>query len=284
MSSITQENRQVCIDSPLGENQLLVQHVSGTETLSRGFSYEVSVASEDDQISPETLVGQRVAVKYHSEDQQQRVINGMVRRFECTEQIEVPQKLTSYQLTLVPWFSLLQHNRDCRIFQDQSVPEIIKSVLQDRGSNEFEMRLSASYEPREYCVQYRESDFDFVSRLMEEEGIFYYYHHDASEHRLILCDSTNGYFDLPDSPLSYGPIGQSHLAQLQGWRRVTEFCPGSVAQRDYDFKQPTMDLETQRQGLSRFSGASELEVFDYPGRYTTHSDGQRRGMSGEPCS
>ena len=275
MIKLSQANRQARIDTPLGEDALLLQHFSGSERLSRDFSYEAIVASEDPEVDGQAIVGKRVSATYFNEDGRQRHFNGFVSRFEYTQQLEEPVKLTSYSLTLVPWLWFLKHNQDCQIFQEMTAPDIIKQIFQELGFNDFRQELTETYAIREYCVQYRETDFDFVSRLMEEEGIFYYFEHTKDKHTLVMCDSTSGYFQLDEPEVRYTSVGQQHEEQLTEWRHVYEFRSGKVGRKDFNFKRPTDGLLTDRKSRVKFDGNSKLEVYDYPGRYDETDEGNR---------
>jgi type VI secretion system secreted protein VgrG len=275
MIKLTQENRQARIDTPLGEDVLLLQHFDGSEALSRGFEYTMIALSTDAAIDGNKIVGKRISATYYDEDGRERNFNGFVSRFEFSEQVEEPMEMTAYQLTIVPWLWFLEHNRDCQIFQEMTSPDIIQTIFRELGFNDFELRLSESYAEREYCVQYRETDFDFVSRLMEEEGIFYYFEHTKEKHTLILCDSPSGYFDVSETEVQYTPIGQSQFKQLTSWRHVYEFRPGRVAQKDFNFKKPTDPLLTDKSSKVSFEGSSNLEVYDYPGLYHESGNGDR---------
>ena len=275
MVVLSQENRQARIDTPLGEDVLLLQHFSGTESLSRDFAYDATVVSEDHAIDGQKIVGKQISMTYIDEDGRERNFSGFVSRFEYSDQVEEPTKLTSYNLTMVPWLWFLKHNMDCQIFQEMTAPDIIKQIFQELGFNDFRQELTESYPVREYCVQYRETDFDFVSRLMEEEGIFYYFEHTKDKHTLVMCDSPSGYFQLDEEDVRYTPIGQTHERQLTGWRHVYEFRPGKVAQKDFNFKKPTDALSTDKKSRIKFEGSSKFEVYQYPGRYDESGKGDR---------
>ena len=275
MTRLTQANRQARIDTPLGEDVLMLQSFSGKEALSRGFEYNAVVLSQESTVDGNAIIGKRVAVTYHDEDGRQRVFNGFVSRFEYSDQVEQPAVLTAYTMTIVPWLWFLNHNMDCQIFQEMKAPEIIKQIFQELGYTDFGIRLQGDYPTREYCVQYRETDFNFVSRLMEEEGIFYYFEHSKDKHTLVLCDDVSAYFDLGETEVSYSPLGQKQFKQLTSWKHVYEFRPGKVAQKDFNFKQPTDGLDTQEQSRINFEGSSKFEMYEYPGRYDEGGKGDR---------
>ena len=274
-TGLKQENRQCVIETPLGDDVLLLQNMSGSEGLSCEFSYSLTVLSEDSALDGNALVGKRISVTYLDEDGRKRYFNGFVTRFEYQRQVEEPVKATSYQIEMKPWLWFLNHNTDCQIFQEMSAPDIIKKIFNEMGYNDFRMELTESYPAREYCVQYNESDFNFVSRLMEEEGIFYYFEHTKDKHTLVICDSPAGYFDLGETDVQYTAIGQTRDKQLTGWRHVYEFRPGKIAQKDYNFKNPTDGLSTDRKSKVKFEGSSNLEVYQYPGLYDEEGKGDR---------
>ena len=275
MIQILQDHRQARIATSLGKDKLILKSFSGTERLSSDFEYNAVVMSKDPSIDGNAIIGKPVTVTYESEDGRERYFNGFVSRFEYSQQIEKPVAATCYRLTVVPWLWFLKHNRDCQIFQNQKTPAIIEKIFRDLGFNDFQMNLSESYTDREYCVQYRETDFDFVSRLMEEEGIFYYFKHEKNKHVMVLCDSPTGYFDLNEPDVRYGQVGQGQFAQLTDWKHVYEFRPGKVSQKDFNFKKPSDGLQTEEQSQIQFAKSSQLELYEYPGRYEQGDPGSR---------
>ena len=275
MIKLNQENRQARIDTPLGNDVLLLQQFSGTEALSQDYHYSMTVLSEDPSIDGNALVGKRISATYSDEDGRSRHFNGFVSRFEYNQQVEEPVKATSYSLEMVPWLWFLRHNTDCQIFQEMTAPDIIKQIFQELGYNDFRQELTESYPTREYCVQYRESDFNFVTRLMEEEGIFFYFEHTKDKHTLVMCDSPAGYYNLDETEVQYTPIGQTLTKQLSSWRHVYEFRPGKIAQKDFNFKKPTDGLVTDQTSQIKFEGSSKLEVYQYPGLYDEADKGGR---------
>lgn len=275
MPVITQENRQARIDTPLGEDVLVLHRFNGTEVLSKTFSYSAIVYSEDYDIDGDCIIGKRVSCTYFDEDGRQRHFNGFVSRFEYNGQVHNVEDAASYRMEIVPWLWFLKHNVDCRIFQEKSSPDIIKEVFQNLGFNDFRQELTESYPSREYCVQYRESDFNFVSRLMEEEGIFFYFEHTKDTHTLVMCDSPSGYYQLDEPHVQFETVGQDHFQHLASWQHVYEFRPGTVSQKDFNFKKPTDALSTSEKSKVKFDGSSKLEVYQYPGFYDESDKGGR---------
>ena len=275
MIKLSQENRQTVIETPLGPDVLMLQHFSGSECLSKDFSYTMTVLSEDAAIDGNALIGKRISITYCDEDDRKRHFNGFVSRFEYNQHIEEPVKAAAYTIEMVPWLWFLHHNSDCQIFQEMSAPDIIKQIFNELGYNDFRNELTESYPTREYCVQYNESDFNFVCRLMEEEGIFFYFEHTKDKHTLVICDSPSGYFDLQETEVQYSPRAQEQFKQLNSWRHVYEFRPGKVTQKDFNFKKPTDGLATNRTSRVKFEESSKLEVYQYPGLYDEESKGSR---------
>ena len=275
MLKLSQENRQAVIETPLGPDALLLQRFSGSEALSSDFAYSLTVLSEDSAIDGNALVGKRISVTYHNENGKRRHFNGFASRFKYNKQIEEPFKATSYTIEMVPWLWFLRHNSDCQIFQDMPAPEIIKQIFNELGYNDFRSELTENYPAREFCVQYNESDFNFVCRLMEEEGIFFYFEHNKDKHTLVMCDSPSGYFDLAETEVHYTPVGQSQFKQLTDWQHIYEFRPGKVVQKDFNFKKPTDTLATDLSSKVTFEQSSNLEVYQYPGLYDEGSKGDR---------
>jgi type VI secretion system secreted protein VgrG len=186
-------------------------------------------------------------------------------------------RFASYRAVLRPWLWLLTRTYNCRIFQDQTVPDIIKKVFRDNGFTDFEEKLAESYPAKHYVVQYRESDFNFVSRLMEQAGIYYYFKHTAAQHVLVLADSMSAHEPHPLLPTVPYQGPDTHRSQLidyvHVWSRGQSLQPGAYAVTAYDFERPRASLSAQVADPKPHANA-EFEVFDYPGVYTEVSDGE----------
>ena len=191
---VTQKNRPIQITSPLGEDALLFYHMSGEERLGELFEYQLELLSEKDAIDPNKLLGEPLTVHLQLEDGSKRHFNGYVTRFG---QYGTKGVFACYRATVRPWLWFLTRAGNCRIFQQKTVPDIVKQVFRDQGFSNFKERLTGTYSSREYCVQYRESDFHFVSRLLEEEGIYYYFLHENGKHDLVLSDSVSAHDKFP---------------------------------------------------------------------------------------
>jgi type VI secretion system secreted protein VgrG len=192
----TQKNRLIAIDTPLGEDVLLLQGLTGYEGISRLFNFDLALVAENSSapsISFNEIVGQRVKIRIELA-KGTRYINGFIRNFGQSGR---DARFTYYRAEVVPWLWFLTRTADCRIFQSMTVPDIITKIFRDLGFSDFKTMLSGSFEPREYCVQYRETDFNFVSRLMEQYGIFYFFEHEKDKHTLVLANSPRKMMSSP---------------------------------------------------------------------------------------
>jgi type VI secretion system secreted protein VgrG len=266
---LTQATRQITIDTPLGEDALLLRSFQGQEAISKLFTFDLDLVSEDPSIKYDGIVGQAVTVSLTLADASPRYWNGFVSRFV---QAGRDSNVAVYQATIVPWLWFLDQTTDCRIFQNKAAPDIIKQIFQEYGYHDFALRLYSDFVKRDYCVQYRESDFNFVSRLMEEEGIFYFFEHEKSKHTLILGNDPAAHKECPNQPTARyeGTAGgwQDDDVILQ-WLQEQEFRPGVFTATDYNFETPSTSL------LSSVNGKGKWEVYDFPGEYAKKADGDK---------
>ena len=268
MPTYTQDERRIRVSTPLGKDALLLQRFTGEEALSTPFLFTLDMASEDDAVDPAALLRKPVCVTVVLPDGSERPIHGRVRRFV---QLGRSHALTSYQAEVVPWLWFLSLSSDCRIFQQQSVPEIVEAVFKDHGFTDFQFRTSGTYAKREYCVQYRETHLDFVSRLLEEEGIFYFFEHTAEKHTLVLADATSAIRPCPkQEKAQVRPEGEYHDTDvILACTSELTARTGKVALTDYNFETPSSSL------LAASTGKSPEEHFDYPGSYGEREAGDR---------
>ncbi|HKX27674.1 MAG TPA: type VI secretion system tip protein TssI/VgrG [Blastocatellia bacterium] len=279
MSGYTQDHRHLKIFTPLGTDVLLLRSLQGQEGVSQLFRFDLQLHSEDHNIQFDEIIGQWVTVSIDLPDGSIRFINGIICAFtQCgsspLENGQTPTVFSDYQATMVPWLWMLTRSSNCRIFQHLTVPEIITKIFKDHGFSDFSNRLYGNFEPREYCVQYRETDFNFVSRLMEEEGIFYYFEHTAEAHTLVFANRSNEFKPSPLNPqVSYSSvIGlEPGIQAITEWRQSQEVQPGQYTLTDYNFEKPGFNL------ASTVTGTDErgMEIYDYPGEYLEKGDGER---------
>ncbi|MBM4032664.1 MAG: type VI secretion system tip protein VgrG [Planctomycetes bacterium] len=270
----TQQHRMMAIGTPLGADVLLLRSFSATEQLGRMFHIEADLLSEDENISFDDLVGRNVTIRLDTSQGSPRYFNGLVAGFT---QRRRTTRLAAYHATIVPWLWLLTRTSDCRIFQERKVPDIIKEIFRDHGLTDFEDRLTGSYRQWEYCVQYRETDFNFVSRLMEQEGIYYYFEHEDGKHTMVLCDSPSAHQPYSGyETISYRPpeLSATEAEHIRDWSCRKQVQPGAYVLEDFDFKSPRKDLEVNSK-ITRQHSAADFEMYDYPGEYTEFGDGQK---------
>lgn len=272
MPTYKQENRPVRIKTPFGEDALLVKSLAGTERLGRPFQYELVLASEGHELDYKKIIGQNVTVFVDKGDKEPRFFNGFISRFAQTK---FERKLAEYHATVVPWLWFLTRSSDCRIFQNLTIPEILKQVFEDHGFSDIIDRLHGSYRKWDYCVQYRETGYAFISRLMEEEGIYYYFKHEDGKHSMVLCDSPvshkqfAGYEDL-----LYRPTASTTQETLTAWVVQHEVQTAGYVTADFDFTTPKRN-PLANSFRERSHGHSQLEQFDYLGEQSPFSEGER---------
>ncbi|HEX6630887.1 MAG TPA: type VI secretion system tip protein TssI/VgrG [Gemmatimonadaceae bacterium] len=269
MATYSQDGRKFRVDTPLGPDVLLLERFTGQEGLSTPFLFTLHVASEDDAVDPAKLLRQPLSVTLELPDGSTRVVHGVARRFI---QLDRSGALTNYRVEMVPWLWFLSLAHDCRIFQEKTVPEILEAVFKDAGLTDFKNQCIGSYAKRDYCVQYRESNLDFVSRLMEEEGIFYFFEHTASEHTLVLADAASAVKPCPGQESARvaqqaNPSLHEDVVLGAAFERVES--TGKVSLAGYNFLTPNSNI-----GVT-VSGERPAEFYDYPGDYATRADGER---------
>jgi type VI secretion system secreted protein VgrG len=169
----------------------------------------------------------------------------------------------------VPSLWFLTRTSDCKIWQEKKIPDIIGEVLGDHSRVKVKKSLQGSYDPWDYCVQYRETDFNYVSRLMEQEGIAYHFAHGQGKLELVLADAPSAYADCEDAKVEFVDdfADPGKPGQLFSWQRDWSYKTGKFAQRDYNFEKPTTDLLAKQNGKGEYEGAGDLEIYDYPGEY-----------------
>jgi len=256
----------------LGDDDLLLDSFVGVERVSDPFRFVLRVLSTNLNLDIQSLLNQPVVLTFHWADGGERNIHGNICLMKLVE--SGSDGMTAYEAHIVPWFWFLTLFSDCRIFQNMTVPDIVEAVFKGRGFTNFKSQLQSSYTAREYCVQYRETDFNFVSRLLEEEGIFYFFEHTASEHTLVLADDVSAFAvgpNLPSggsvqfAPSTGGSVDDDVVFTLEAEYRVTT---GTASLNDYDFTKPNASLFTT------LASPQSGEAYDYPGKYTLVDNGQ----------
>ncbi len=271
--SYSQQDRDLSVSTPLGDDVLLLRAMRGRERISEPFRYELDLLSEQVDIDYDALLGQSVTVKVLRPDGGTRWFNGLVSQFS---QVGFQHDLVAYKAVLVPWLWFLTRTADCRIYQQQTTPEIVKAVFRELGFSDFEENLNGSYRTWGFRVQYRESAFAFVSRLLEQAGIYYFFKHSDGKHTLVLADNpaahetVSGYGTIPYHPPSQG-LGEQE--DITDWRARQRARSGAYTLTDYDFMSPGTDLTATRSD-PKAHDLADFELFDYPGEYYSQDDGE----------
>lgn len=232
--------RATVVQTPVGAD-LTFTHLIGRDEISRCFAYTVGFVSKSHDVDPLKMLGGVVSVEGESDPK--RWFSGLVSDFKLTR---IEDRLAFYEAVVRPWLWFLGNTTDCRIFQNMTAVEIVEKIFSKYGIAKFEKRLQGSYPQREYCVQYDESDLDFVQRLMEHEGIFYFFEHDEGKHTLVLCDAMSKLKAAPGyEKVLYNFEGQGSRRDVEyitEWIPGSSVRPGAYAHTDYDFEKPGADL------------------------------------------
>jgi type VI secretion system secreted protein VgrG len=276
--SRTSANRDLALETALKGAVTLIKSIHIHEELGRPFRAEVDFTSEAHDIDFDKLIGTNATVRMNFDGSKVRYFNGFIARV-VQDGHPAAKRENHYRALVVPWVWFLTRYADCRIFQNQSVPDIIQKVFRSRGLNDFKLNIKAGdYKPKDYCVQYRETDFNFVSRLMEQEGIYYYFEHENGKHTLVLCDAPASHKPIEEAAdgIVYRPPAdaQTNNRYITDWVYERQLLPTAFAHTDYNFLKPSTELKALSQ-IKREHGWAKGEIFDYPGEYEEVADGTR---------
>ena len=268
------------VTSPLDSDarKFVLKELAGEEQISELFRYRLSMGTPDDEVAFTEIVGKSLTVFIYFQNGDVRYIHGEVTGFQ---QGDSDGRATTYYAELRPWLWHLTLTRNCKIFQDQSALQIIEAVFSAFGFSDYEVRTTGNYPPREYCVQYEETAFDFVSRLMEEEGIFYWFEHTADKHTLVMADAASGHLACPGLVEAHyaevePPVKDDHL--IENLRIEESLVSHAYAVEDFHFITPQTDLLASVDTKNKVATASKkggdpLRVYEYPGRYIKVDEG-----------
>ena len=266
----TQIDRPFRLKTTLGDDALLLDRFDGCERVSQPYRFIMRLLSPDPNIDMESLLTQPAVLSLNLKEETERHIHGHINRIKLLECGE--DGMAAYEMEMVPWFWFLHHFSDCRIFQNQTVPEIVEQVFRSRGFSDYQLKLEGSFPRRDYTVQYRESDFDFVSRLLEHEGIFYFFQQSSEKHTMVLANASSAFARCPNQPHArYLATTGSTQPEDTVVTLETEFrtYTGTASLADYDFEKPRTSL------FATLAGGQTGEDYDYPGKYKTKDDGSR---------
>ncbi len=231
--------------------------------------------SERDDIDSDSILGKNITVRLETSTEAPRYFNAMVVSFGY---VGGEGRYAVYRMVLHPWLWFLDKTANCRIFNDESVVDIIKKIMREKGFGDFEDSLSGSYPTLEYVVQYRETDFAFISRLMEQYGIYYFFRHENGRHHMVLADGLAAHLPFPGyGSVKMGPQKDFIETRMEGvwnWVERAEVCSGVYAHKDYNYLRPRADL-LARNAMPGAYDLSDMEIYDYPGEYEDIGEGQK---------
>lgn len=291
MATYIQADRPLAVSTPLGPDALLLVGFTGHEAISQLFRYELDLLAENETVVAfDRLLGNRVTVNLEVPGGQDRHFSGICSRVSQGGRDET---FTRYRMEVVPQFWFLTRRTQSRIFQQKSVPDILKAVLQGL---DVVWEIQGTFHQRDYCVQYRETDFNFASRLMEEEGIYYFFKHAEDGHKMVVANTAQSHPALPiEAKLIYDELegGEREEGRVFRWQKTQEVRPGKYMLWDHCFELPGKNLESTHSVIDSVSvgsvshklkvgGNDQLEIYDYPGEYAQRFDGVDPGGGDRP--
>jgi len=272
------KNRFLKIKAASASAALALVSFEGQEAISQPFRFVLDLIADDPALDMLKMVGQPLTFSANLVPDSPRHFHGKVLRMSAgaLETIE-DGEIRRFRAEVVPSLWFLKFNQNCRVFQDKKVPEIIEQVCKDIGwsTSDYSLNVGTGYAKLEYCVQYNESDYQFISRLMEEAGIYYYFEHTDSGHKLILSDKASGYVDCKESQVEYADRFEGFEAgRILDWERQLEFTTGKFSHTDYNFETPDTKLLVTEKTKLKTKGVDAYEVYEYPGEYLKAADGK----------
>src|SRR5579883_935801 len=283
--------RDIRITSEVKGFDFVCLSIRADEYVSRPFVIELELLIADFDLEMKNFLGKHMTVELDVKDGLIRYFDGIITQFSYLTAV---RGAACYKATLRPWLWLLTRNIQSKVHYvqpDQAVsatgtadqntagtaPNIIKNLFSNAGFSDVEFKLSRSYRVRDFCVQYQESDFAFVSRLMEQEGIYYYFKHESGKHTLVLADSSTAHAPFDNSLTNISYTNQEHSGQradyIHEWSVSLEIQSGKLTIRDYDFTGPNANLDKVK-SMAQGHASDSYEIYEYPGKYTKPADGE----------
>ena len=270
--SLEQENRICQMAASSGLDDFVVRRLWGREAISEPFRFDLELVAPDLEADLAQLLGTSVTFELLLASGNRRPFNGVV---DHVRQLEADLTGAVYQVQLAPWTRLLELRTNCRIFQEMAVPDIIEAVLADHAAQDFVWRLEGDYQQRVLCVQYRESDWTFVARLLEEEGIAYHFEHEDGRHVLVFCDSPGQRQACPEQETVLFRTAQDAQGSddgllhdlVQEFRLERSLLSGRRLLTDFNYLDPGASLEAVAAAELAIAANRDLEDFEYPGGF-----------------
>ncbi|MBB4286251.1 type VI secretion system Vgr family protein [Roseospira goensis] len=263
---IEEGKRYLRLRTPLGKDAMILTRLDGEEAVSDLFSVQFEMISPLRDLTGKDLLGKRITgIVQRPTSETPRYFSGLVTRFGAGPMYS--RNYRYYNCEIRPWLWFLTLTSDCRIFQDKTAIEIVESIFQDYGFTDYDFGGVKTQPPaRKYCVQYRETDYDFVTRLLAEEGFYFYFKHEEQGNMMVVADSPSGYGDTFDDRVPFR-AQRTMVDIITRWEPIESVITGQWTQRDYDFLRPSADLTTTTRTVKTISGLDKWEIYDYPGRY-----------------
>ncbi|WP_332684115.1 type VI secretion system Vgr family protein [Bosea sp. (in: a-proteobacteria)] len=282
-AELRQSKRLASFTTPLGQDFFSLLKFEAREALSELFVYQVDAVSTTADADLQSIIGEKCSVKMTLKNGQERVFNGVL---VDAQWLGRENDIDSYRFILRPWLWLLSQRSDCRIFKNQTPIEIVEAIFGKEGKASFADRVSDKPGKIDYCVQYRETDLDFVLRLLEKHGIYYYFKHTDDDHKLVLSDARTSHdpvtaaaeptFAGAGTAYPFMPKDgrqRRHIEHLTQWSTLRRLRTGKIELKDYDFEKSTSDLTAKAE--EGFPRTKAYESFDYPGAYLDRGKGER---------
>jgi type VI secretion system secreted protein VgrG len=283
-ADLKQLSRTASFVTPSGQDKFVLLKFEADEALSELFTYQIEATSTSENADLQSIMSEKCSIKMVLKNKTERVFNGTL---VDAQWLGREADLHIYRFTLRPWLWLLSQRADCRIFKNKTAIEIIKEIFKKEDSACFDDRTSETLQPIDYCVQYRETDLDFVLRLMEQYGIYYYFKHSDGDHELVLSDSRSAHDPVQAAtepsfkgggggayPFAPGSsrLPRSQIEHLTHWSTMRRLRTGKFELKDYDFQQSGSDLTARAE--EGFPKAKSYEAYDYPASYIKRDQGE----------
>ncbi len=262
------------VTTAIAGTEFIMRRLRGEERLGRPFKYELDLSTEKDDVDIEKMLGKPLTAEIEIGDDKTRPFHGIVSHIAAMGRLG---DYSHFHVTVRPWVWFLSRCSDNRIFQEMSAPDIIKKIFKDNGYSDVKDNLTETYLKRDYCVQYNETSFDFITRLMEEEGIYYFFTHEKSKHDLVLADSYSGHEPIADKKLPFRAPGTADttLHHVYGWEWSKEIQSEVVELASYDFEKPKSDLKAVSKAEKGKHGQSGKERYEYGRLYVEKKVGDK---------
>lgn len=267
---LAQAPRLLAIETPLGPDALVLRGLSVSEAISRPFLIEATVLARRAEVSPADLIGKAVTCSLRRPSCPERHFHGVVRSFSKVGLMH--RSLAEYRLEAVPRLWNLSRTADCRVFQNMSVPDIVRAVVEEGAAAPLSFATEPSQTRRPYTVQYNETDLDFVQRLLDEIGCGYFFRHERGQHTMVVTAANAGFPSVADGPLVVREDGGDSPEALTEWREARRAGPTSAVALDYDMLKPSQLLRDAKGAAAAPGG--EWEVFRWPGGQAVRPDAQ----------